>query len=926
MAGDFVKKFRLVLDADPKDAIAGLDHLGDAATKAQSKATASLDKISTGLTKVGTAGIAVAAAAGTGLTKLAGNFEDLALAANHMSIATGLSVEAASRWIEVSKDLGVETSTVELALGKLNKAAETTPQLFNQIGATIVKTKSGAVDVNATFLKVVDSLNAIQDPALRQTTAVALLGRGWQQMANIIGQGSADLTARLADVAGAKIVDDSAVNAAKTYRDELDHLRDSVDGLGIAIGKGAAPLIGRFADGLGAAVDAIGKADKVTNGAVGQFLALGTAAVGLVGGISLVAGQAIKMRDRFTDATGALNSFGTAAKGAAIGIGAIGIAITALQALDAVTQNTGKAKTAMDQFVVSTHAARGTVDETADSINALVQLTNSLESSKGLTSQAFDGLKNGLGHVTLSASEAAINLATLKEALGKIQQTSPQDYQQTIDALGAIGGEAELGNKSAQHFVDSFGLTPKVLADLASGADLATAATKALADGTDGAATAADGLSYSARQAAANLTYMAQISGPLSDNLNLVAEADKEGVNYVNHLTDATAAQNKVDQDRIDQTDRLVKSYQDQLDAVDKLRKGIDDEVSAALDANSAHLSSVDADQRVSDAIAKYNEMLRGTPPNLDDVAKAQDRLTKAKEKYNDSLKVTPASDLDKEKAQIALAEAQLAYTDSIQHPGRAPDLERRKATISLTEAQMAYDKVIKGSSASADEQAAALQDVTDAQKDYDATTRTVIHSEQDKKTAYEDVQRAINDSASTHAAEQEILKKEAGLSWNVRDSLDAQVTSLTNIEKTLAPGSALAVAVDAHIQQLKDQAAAADAAVASLNIYNGVPGGGAAGYGARVAPGGGVPHFATGGTVPGPVGQSMLALVHGGERVVPVGAPTNSASAPTSWSRGGTTSYSWTINVAPGTDTIAFGRIIEQARRDFLKAGGQAA
>jgi hypothetical protein len=418
-----------------------------------------------------------------------------------------------------------------------------------------------------------------------------------------------------------------------------------------------------------------------------------------------------------------------------------------------------------------------------------------------------------------------------------------------------------------------------------------------------------------------------RISGPLSDNLNLVAEADKKGVTYTGQLTDSTQAQNDADRERIAQTDRLVKSYQDQLDAVDKLRKGIEDEVSAALDANSAHLSSVDADQRVTDAIAHYNEMLRGTPPNLDDVAKAQDRLTKAKEKYNDSLKVTPASDLDKEKAQIALAEAQLAYTDSIQHPGRAPDLERRKATISLTEAQMAYDKVIKGSSASADEQAAALQDVTDAQKDYDATTRTVIHSEQDKKTAYEDVQRAINDSASTHAAEQEILKKEAGLSWNVRDSLDAQVTSLTNIEKTLAPGSALAVAVDAHIQQLKDQAAAADAAVASLNIYNGVPGGGAAGYGARVAPGGGLPHYATGGTVPGPVGQSMLALVHGGERVVPVGAPTNSAAVPSSWSGGGgTTSYSWTINVAPGTDTIAFGRIIEQARRDFLKAGGQAA
>ncbi len=32
------------------------------------------------------------------------------------------------------------------------------------------------------------------------------------------------------------------------------------------------------------------------------------------------------------------------------------------------------------------------------------------------------------------------------------------------------------------------------------------------------------------------------------------------------------------------------------------------------------------------------------------------------------------------------------------------------------------------------------------------------------------------------------------------------------------------------------------------------------------------IPRFATGGTVPGPVGAPVLAVVHGGEEVVPVG------------------------------------------------------
>ena len=181
-----------------------------------------------------------AMAAGTAITTFAVDaikkFQDLALGAGKFADATGLSVEQASRFIEVGGDIGIEAGTIESAIGKMNKTLGATPELFKELGVDVVRTDSGLTDVNATFLAVVDRLNEIKDPALRATTAAQLLGKGWQSMAELINLGSDELQKSLDSVAGAQVISDEELKKAKEFRDTMDQLGDMWNGFVIEAG------------------------------------------------------------------------------------------------------------------------------------------------------------------------------------------------------------------------------------------------------------------------------------------------------------------------------------------------------------------------------------------------------------------------------------------------------------------------------------------------------------------------------------------------------------------------------------------------------------------------------------------------------------------------------------------------------------------
>ena len=181
-------------------------------------------------------------------------FQDLALSAGKFADSTGLTVDQASRFMEVAGDLGIEAGSVEGALNRLNRAAASGAKEFGEIGAAIVRTSSGAVDVQKTFLNVQDALRRIEDPAKKAQVATALLGKGWMSMSELINQGSVQLTNSLNSVAEAKVIDEAELEKARNFRNALDELKDRGEELALSLGESLVPALtdiaGLLVDGV----------------------------------------------------------------------------------------------------------------------------------------------------------------------------------------------------------------------------------------------------------------------------------------------------------------------------------------------------------------------------------------------------------------------------------------------------------------------------------------------------------------------------------------------------------------------------------------------------------------------------------------------------------------------------------------------------
>jgi len=92
-------------------------------------------------------------------------------------------------------------------------------------------------------LNTIDRIKAIKDPAEKAKVAAQLLGKGWQDMAELIEMGADDLKASLDSVDDSKIIDKSEVDKAKNYRQAMDDLRDSFEKVAINLGERLIPKV-----------------------------------------------------------------------------------------------------------------------------------------------------------------------------------------------------------------------------------------------------------------------------------------------------------------------------------------------------------------------------------------------------------------------------------------------------------------------------------------------------------------------------------------------------------------------------------------------------------------------------------------------------------------------------------------------------------
>ena len=183
-------------------------------------------------------------------------FQDLALAAGKFADATGLAVEDASRFMEVAGDLSIPVRDVETAIGRLNKEIGLNPDKVRNLGIDLVYLKDGSLDVNETFLNTIDRIKKIKDPAEKASVASQVLGKSWQNMAELIEMGADDLRSSLQGVSGQQVIDADELKKAKEFRDAMDELADRAVQVALDFGEFLVPVI----------LDLIGYVDDLTSG------------------------------------------------------------------------------------------------------------------------------------------------------------------------------------------------------------------------------------------------------------------------------------------------------------------------------------------------------------------------------------------------------------------------------------------------------------------------------------------------------------------------------------------------------------------------------------------------------------------------------------------------------------------------------------
>lgn len=198
------------------------------------------------VTQVAAAGAAIGAFG----VKAVMAFQNVALEAGRFSDATGLAVEDASRWIEVSGDLGVESSAVQSAIQRMNKTIGDGNPIIRQLGIEIARTADGTVDANATFQRAITTIGGIEDPTLRAAAAQQVFGKGYAQIAELMTMSSTELAGALGEVSDTKVITDDELKQARRFRESLDGLKDAAEDLQLEIGQALIPSLSDLARGM----------------------------------------------------------------------------------------------------------------------------------------------------------------------------------------------------------------------------------------------------------------------------------------------------------------------------------------------------------------------------------------------------------------------------------------------------------------------------------------------------------------------------------------------------------------------------------------------------------------------------------------------------------------------------------------------------
>lgn len=337
------ERLALIINFNGDAAIKGLDGVAKKAEGAHEDTR----KLGDSLTKMGAIGLAASGVAAAGLAKLAMGASDLnevtskskvlfgqasgavekfaAGAARSLGQSQVAALEAATSFANLGRLTGMggqelarfSTSLTTLA-GDLASFNNSSPEEAVMALGAALRGESEPIRRFGVMLDEATLKQRALDMGLIQTTSGTLPPAIKMQAA--YAEIMAQTTAAQGDFARTA---DGAANQQRILKAELKNLADG-------IGSGVLPAFKAIVSGASNAVGAFNGLSAETKTLIGQFAAGGAGVTAAVSGISLVAGQAIKMKERFTSAEGGLNGFGKASVAAGAAVAGLSLVMIAL--------------------------------------------------------------------------------------------------------------------------------------------------------------------------------------------------------------------------------------------------------------------------------------------------------------------------------------------------------------------------------------------------------------------------------------------------------------------------------------------------------------------------------------------------------------------------------------------------------------------
>lgn len=589
---------RLIVDADTKGAVAGMEKLGATAKKELDASQQRLDKWGSGLTKAGVGMMTVGTLALAGLGGMAAASEEANLATvklqNTLDKMPKLAGENAKQFTDLADAIQAKTA----ADGDQIVAAEAMLGTFNLTAQEIKGITPLVVDYARKF--GVDMVDAATQVGKALDGNVGALKRNGVSIDEVMFK--TDKYGAVQQALSSQVGGFAEAEGA-TFAGSLQRMKNELGDLSEGVGKGAVDAFTTMFGVVDKAANALESISPGAQSAIGEVATFGGIALVAVGGVSTLVGQLIKMRDNFSAVSNAVQ--GLSFSGVATGLGVIApLAIAAGVALAQYSKVKAEAKRVTDGYVKALDEEIGATCTATDSYTS-AELTSSSFGSALRDNQAdlalfneairsqggdLDEFRKNLVNITDRGfgdwmTDSGVKTSALTDELARLdEQMSTEDFANLIIKLENLSDgydnatEKTRNQKFAEGELDSqhkttAGSTDEMTGALGEEAAAADTAKSAIQEYNDALKAQFDPL-FGAINATQQLV---DAKGKVTEAGYEAAVAEQE---HGAGSLEAMVATDKLRQAQIDEVEAAVRQQSAMLslkDAVDKGTVSVDD-------------------------------------------------------------------------------------------------------------------------------------------------------------------------------------------------------------------------------------------------------------------------------------------------------------------------------------------------------------